>query len=70
MHDPAYAAERTRLTRLWWHYADCVGAECARPLPAALRLDADATAELTESQRAGVEARFGELASQREGLRR
>ena len=70
VRDPAYAAVLTRLTRLWWHYADCVGAECARPLPAAFRLDADATADLTERQRAGVEARFGGLASQREGLPR
>ena len=70
VRDPAYAAVQARLTRLWWRYADCVGAECTRPLPAGLRLDADAAAELTERQRAGIEARFGELTSQREGLRR
>ena len=69
VRDPAYAAVRTRLTRLWWRYADCVGAECTRPLPAGLRLDADAVADLTERQRAGIEARFGGLTSQREGLR-
>jgi hypothetical protein len=39
-------------------------------LPAPLRSDADEVEAATIRQRAGVEARFGELAVQRAGLRR
>ena len=70
VRDPAYAAVRDRLTRLWWRYRDCAGAACTRELPAPFRSDADEVEAATIRQRAGVEARFGELTSQREGLRR
>ena len=36
VRDPAYAAVRDRLTRLWWRYRDCAGAACTRELPAPL----------------------------------
>ena len=70
VRDPAYAAVRDRLTRLWWRYRDCAGAACTRDLPARFRADADEVEAATIRQRAGVEARFGELTGQRAGLRR
>ncbi len=70
VRDPAYAAVRHRLTRLWWRYRDCAGAACTRELPAPFRSDADEVEAATIRQRSGVEDRFGELTSQREGLRR
>jgi arylsulfatase A-like enzyme len=70
VRDPAYADVRERLTRLWWRYAGCVAADCTRPLPSAFQLDADATARLTDRQLDGVEAHYGVLPSQRQGLRR
>ena len=70
VRDPAYAAVRDRLTRLWWRYRDCAGAACTRELPARFRADADEVEAATIRQRAGVEARFGELTGQRAGLRR
>ena len=70
VRDPAYASVRDRLTRLWWRYRDCAGAACTRDLPARFRADADEVEAATIRQRAGVEARFGELTGQRAGLRR
>ena len=68
VRDPAYAAVRDRLTRLWWRYRDCAGAACTRELPAHLRADADEVEAATIRQRDGVEAFVGELLTQREAL--
>jgi len=70
VRDPAYAAVLDRLTRLWWRYRDCAGAACTRELPAPFRSDAGEVEAATIRQRSGVEDRFGEPTSQREGLRR
>ena len=48
----------------WWHYRDCVAAECAQPLPARFRADADATPDPTRQLLDEVEAYFGERPSQ------
>jgi arylsulfatase A-like enzyme len=68
VRDPAYAAVRDRLTRLWWRYRDCAGAACTRELPAHLRADADEVEAATIRQRDGVEAFVGGLLTQRKAL--
>ena len=71
VRDPAYAAVRDRLTRLWWRYRDCAGAACTRdaagPLPGGRRRGRGGD-DPAARRRRGV--RFGELTSQRAGLRR
>jgi len=56
--EPGYRDVRRQLTKVWWHYKDCRGTACSRPLPAALLLQPRELATLTEAQTAGVRAVF------------
>jgi arylsulfatase A-like enzyme len=57
--DPAYAAVRDELHRLWLDYKDCLGASCRAPMPENLRRDPHEDEVGTNTQSRGVERRYG-----------
>ncbi|HSV41407.1 MAG TPA: sulfatase [Nocardioidaceae bacterium] len=57
--DPALEEVLAELLEVWHSLRSCLGTTCVTPLPSDLQLGASALAESTESQRAGVRARYG-----------
>jgi arylsulfatase A-like enzyme len=57
--DPAYAAVRDELHRLWLDYEDCLGASCRAPMPENLRRTPLQDEVGTNTQSRGVEHRYG-----------
>lgn len=57
--DPAYAAVREDLEKLWLAYKDCVGASCLAEMPAHLQRDPVQAKAGTDKQSRGVRARYG-----------
>jgi arylsulfatase A-like enzyme len=57
--DPAYAAVRRDLARLWRHYRLCAGAECREPLPPEYQVSVPELAKLTARQNAAIARYYG-----------
>lgn len=54
-----YAGVQAQLARVWKATRDCAGADCRKPLPAALQVGPRVLAEVTRTQERGVQARYG-----------
>ncbi|WP_418058568.1 sulfatase [Pimelobacter simplex] len=58
-HNPAYAAVREELDRLWPTLKDCAGATCRTPLPPVLAADAATNAASTDAYWTAIDRAYG-----------
>ena len=59
LNDPAYAAVRDELHRVWVDYKDCLGASCRAPMPERFRRTPAQNELGTDTQSRGVQRRYG-----------